>query len=562
MQSPRISKQSFEDDEADEEDALLDTEKCQVKKDLGRAYAAHPFIQGHFLGGLAESFGMKLLIMLFATQHLMKGFANSFVGPPTQYLLAAYKVDGPRLGIFGGVVSLPWAMKPIIGLISDCFPVAGYNKGPYILFVSLLGVTATLLVGIMPHDTIGVEKVVACLFIIQLQLSTSDLLSEAKYAEKMQKKPEKGPELMTYVWFGLTAGSLVATLLIGPCIAHFGVKASYILVAVPLAVVMVPVSLNYMEEKQRSTEEIAAARQHMLAQKEACILCLLMFVSTVVLAILGTVYESIELNAAVAVFVGLVMAVSFTLVLKPLIAKVNLFFLLQTACSLNIGGATFYFYTDTMEQYPEGPHFTMEFYTSVLGVTGSLCSMAGVYTYQKYMTKWSYRSLLLAANVALSVLSFADVVMLSRLNVRMGVPDRAFVLGASVFQTLIAQWMWMPGVVLNSQLCPKGMEATMYALLAGCHNLGFTIASSCGALLLKWLNCAPRGQPGESADFMNLWKASALSTVLPLFTLVMLPWMIPDAYQTEKLLDEDDRDATSGSLWKRWWGEKSAHLSL
>mmetsp|Transcript_1183 Transcript_1183/g.2311 ORF Transcript_1183/g.2311 Transcript_1183/m.2311 type:complete len:563 (+) Transcript_1183:119-1807(+) len=562
MPSPRIPKRSFEDEEADEDEALLPREKKQVKWDLERAHAAHPLEAVHFLASLAEHFGVKLLILLFATQHLMKGFAASFVGPPTQYLLAAYKVDGPRLGIFSGVVSLPWAMKPIIGLMSDCFPIAGFNKGPYILFVSLMGISATLLVGIMPHDSMGVEKVVACLFIIQLQLSTSDLLSEAKYAEKMQKKPERGPDLMTYVWFGLTAGGLVATLLVGPCIAHLGVKASYILVAVPLAVVVAPVALNYMEEKQATAEDIAAARQHMFAQKEACFLCLLMFVSTVALAILGTAYESVELNAAAAIFVGLVMAVSFTVVLKPLIAKVNLFFLLQTACSLNIGGATFYFYTDSVDQYPEGPHFTMEFYTSVLGVVGSLCSMAGIYTYQKYMTNWSYRSLLMATNVALSVLSFADVVMLSRLNIRMGVPDRAFVLGASVFQTLIAQWMWMPGVVLNSQLCPKGMEATMYALLAGCHNLGFTIASSCGALLLKWLNCAPSGQPGESSDFINLWKASALSTVLPLFTLIMLPCMIPDAYQTDKLLDEEDRDATSGSLWKQWWREKSVHLTL
>merc|ERR1719326_2616244 len=97
-------------------------------------------------------------------------------------------------------------------------------------------------------------------------------------------------------------------------------------------------------------------------------------------------------------------------------------------------------------------------------------------------------------NIVLSLLSVTDIVMFTRLNVRLGLPDHAFVLGASVLTTVVAQWMWMPGVVILSQLCPKGMEATMYALLAGCHNLGGTVASSCGACMLKWLNVNPSGE--------------------------------------------------------------------
>ena len=42
------------------------------------------------------------------------------------------------------------------------------------------------------------------------------------------------------------------------------------------------------------------------------------------------------------------------------------------------------------------------------------------------------------------------------------------------------QWMWMPGILLLGQLCPKGSEATMYALLAGCHNLGNSGANMLG----------------------------------------------------------------------------------
>merc|ERR1719160_1522256 len=115
-------------------------------------------------------------------------------------------------------------------------------------------------------------------------------------------------------------------------------------------------------------------------------------------------------------------------------------------------------------------------------------------------------------NIVLSLLSVTDVMMFTRLNVRLGLPDHAFVLGASVLQSVVGQWMWMPGVVILSQLCPKGMEATMFALLAGCHNLGNTIAGNCGAYVLQLLGCLPKGQDAESAQFDHLWIGSALST--------------------------------------------------
>merc|ERR1719478_344357 len=99
------------------------------------------------------------------------------------------------------------------------------------------------------------------------------------------------------------------------------------------------------------------------------------------------------------------MLVSFSLVLSPIIAKFNAFSLIQTALAPSVGGAAYFFYTDTAEQYPEGPHFTPFFYNSVLGTVGGLLSLFGIYTYQRYFSNWSYRWLLVMTNVVVSVLS-------------------------------------------------------------------------------------------------------------------------------------------------------------
>jgi len=532
-----------------------DLEKLPLFSGKGRKPLHGPFAWAANAVGideLADKFGYKLLVMLFASQHLMKGFAAAIMGPCSSYLYKAYNVSGPQMQIYGGVTQLPWAMKPIIGLLSDALPIRGFHKSPYILGASAVGSVCLALIGASARVHLTVTILVICLFFVQLQFSTCDLLTEAKYAEKMQANPEHGPKLMTFVWFGLQTGGLVATMMVGPMLTHYGPHFPYLVALVPATFIMIPMSWNYMEEVQSNSEELAKSRARLMQQKEACALCFLMFVGTMILTFLGIFYESAKVNAIAAIVIAIVMLISFSVVLKPVIAKVNAFFLIQTSVGMSIGGASFYFFTDGPKEYPEGPHFSMEFFTTVLGTVGSICSMFGIYSYQKCVSTWSYRSLLWMTNIIVALLSVTDFMIFTRMNVRLGLPDHAFVLGSSVFGTIIGQWMWMPGIVIMSQLCPKGMEATMYALLAGCHNLGNTISSNTGALLLEYLGCQPSGAPNESKQFEYLWVGSALSSVLPLVTCALIPWLIPDARQTDKLLDDDEQDACAGSLWKTW----------
>jgi len=510
---------------------------------------------------LIQEFGHRLLVLLFVAQHVLKGFANSFLAPCTRYLLASYKVKGPQMQVYGGVIALPWSMKPVIGLVSDAVPLAGYHKAPYIIIVSVMASVACAAIGAVPQAHFSIQCLVLCNFALMMQFSTCDLLTEAKYAEQMQSKPEHGPALMTFVWFGLYAGGLVATILIGPIMSHFGTKMPFLIAIVPVSLIILPVAANYLEETAVNSEQLAITRSNLSNQREACVLCLLMFVSTVMLTVLGIVFQNVRLNALAAIIVAVVMLISFSIVLRPVIAKVNAFFLIQTSLGISIGGASFYFFTDNEDQYPEGPHFSKEFFVSVLGVLGSVCSLIGVCSYQRYATGWTYQQLLMFTNIVNSVLSVSDLLIFTRLNLRLGIPDHAFVIGSNVMSEIVSQWMWMPGVVILSQLCPKGMEATMYALLAGCHNLGITISSNVGAAILQWLDCQPRGDNNESEQFKNLWVGAALGIFLPMLTLVMIPCLIPNTRQTDKLLEDGDVDATAGSLLKKWRGESTPQMT-
>ena len=80
----------------------------------------------------------------------------------------------------------------------------------------------------------------------------------------------------------------------------------------------------------------------------------------------------------------------------------------------------------------------------------------------------------------------------------------------------------------------------MFALLAGSRNLGASLSVYQGTYLLKLLQINPSGATGESAQFENLWLASLIGALLSLVTIVTIPFLIPDRYQTESLLDDDE----------------------
>jgi len=522
-----------------------------IKKDDGRDDP------GFFetLDNLNRHFGFELLSLLFVVQHLLKGFVHSLVGQAEPYVFRLYHVPAPQMQIYQGISSLPWALKPMLGLVSDVLPVCGYNKAPYMLITTLFGAVALILVGVNPNDSMTVRGLVICLFIISLQISTCDLLTEAKYAEKVKENPKHGPSLMTYVWFGMQVGGLVAVVASGFLIQDFGPRSPYLICVLPAAAVAIPIFLGYLQEQRKNSAEVSLARARVFLQWEACLLCIVTFFGIAYLVVCGIATNGDPfINCMAALGVGVVMLVSFSIFLSPVIAKFNAFSLIQTSLSMQMGGAAFYFFTDTPEQYPEGPHFSEFFFNSVMGTCGAVFSLLGIYCYQRYMSHWSYRKLLVCTNVMYAVLSSFDVLLFTRMNLKLGIPDAAFVLSSTCLGSVISQWKWMPGVVILSHLCPKGMEAIMYALLAGCHNLGNMVAASSGALLLQVLGCSPSGAKNESKQFENLWIVSAITTVLPIIPIILLFWLIPDARQDESLMEEEDRDATKGSIYRRMLG--------
>jgi hypothetical protein len=95
---------------------------------------------------------------------------------------------------------------------------------------------------------------------------------------------------------------------------------------------------------------------------------------------------------------------------------------------------------------------------------------------------------------------------------------------------------FMPAVVLTSASCPKGMEATVYALLAGFQNFGSNVAREIGVGLLNYLQI----QTNEPCNFERFPFAIVLAHIIvPSFCIPLIFVLIPDKLMTEKLLEDE-----------------------
>ena len=88
------------------------------------------------------------------------------------------------------------------------------------------------------------------------------------------------------------------------------------------------------------------------------------------------------------------------------------------------------------------------------------------------------------------------MVLVSRLNLAVGVPDAAFVIGSDVVATVISRLTMQPFFVIAARLCPAGTEASLYAFFMSTFNFGNAVAGSWGGVILPVFGVAKGAYDG------------------------------------------------------------------
>ncbi|GAB0497914.1 hypothetical protein MMPV_009251 [Pyropia vietnamensis] len=509
-----------------------------------------------YLTRLTDNFGWRFILILLSSYVGVRGIAHRLVHSAYQPFMrvTAGVTNASEYQAFFTVMNLPWSLKASIGLISDVMPVAGYHKRYYVLGSAVLGSTACAVLAGVPIAKIGGGVTAAVLlFFLSLEVATVDLLVQGVYAKMMVAQPETGSDLVTAVWMFAMLGQLAASAFVG-LFVDSGYPPIFFWVALPfVAQILVPVAVGWLPEERAPR----GFRKEKVRENRAYFgLAILMTAGALGLG-LASLWGSPVVQAVYAVSVSVTLCAATLWLLPRQIGKAQLYLFLMTASHLKLKGALDPFYTGSQECLPGGPSFETSFYLAWTAIIGAIFGLLGAALFQILLSRTWIRLAFWSTTVVSCVAAIVDIIIVKRWNLRIGIPDKVFfVIGDSMLQEVIEMMNVIPAVVLISKLCPPGIEATVYSLLAGYTNFGVAVASAMGSLAMDVAGIHTPGPGGGRCNFDRLPLLIAIGHVgLPLLVLPLTFWLIPNARMTDDLLvgrglpstNADDKDSGGSS---------------
>ncbi|KAG0560670.1 hypothetical protein KC19_9G003700 [Ceratodon purpureus] len=196
---------------------------------------------------------------------------------------------------------------------------------------------------------------------------------------------------------------------------------------------------------------------------------------------------------------------------KPEIFKPLLWFLSSYAVIPGLGSALFYYQT----QY-------LRLGASVLGlarVVGQVGLLFGSFLYNKSLKDVPIRRMFATVQILLSLCMLTDIVLVKRINLDLGIPDKWFVLGASAFVEGIGQFKILPFMVLLAKLCPPGSEASLFAFFMSAQCLASLTNGYLGVALASYLHISANDFSGLPLGIL----IQAFFALLPVLWIGLIP---------------------------------------
>ncbi|WCJ30412.1 Major facilitator superfamily protein [Euphorbia peplus] len=460
-----------------EEDENLEQQKDEGGRRTRRFcnYFCAPIFWGKML---AKETHWTLVFAVLSVYGVSQGLGGAFNRLATEYYFKdVRKLQPSESQIYQGIISIPWLVKPIWGLLTDVLPVFGYRRRPYFIIAGLLGGIAMLLLSL--HEKMHLLFALLLLTAGSAGAAIADVTVDACVAKNSNIHPLLAPDLQSLCTSSSSIGALVGFSISGIFVHWLGPKGVFGLLIIPAGLVLL-VGILFDEP-----------------------------------LMLDFSYRQVNQKFADA---GKAM---WTTLKFPDVWRPCLYMYLSFALSVNIYEGMFFWYTDSKD----GPSFSQETVGFIFSV-GSVGSLLAAILYQNFLKDHPFRDLLFWSQLLFGLSGMLDLIMVLRINLKFGIPDYVFVVLDGSVSKMILNLKWMPLLVLSSKLCPSGIEGTFFALLMSIDNAGLLSSSWLGGLLLHLLNVT-------RTNFDNLWLVIIIRSLLrvsPLCLIFLVPRGTPDAF--------------------------------
>ncbi|KAJ6727920.1 FOLATE-BIOPTERIN TRANSPORTER 4-RELATED [Salix koriyanagi] len=409
---------------------------------------------------MKKAFGASFL-WLICLIYFTQGF-RSFVWTAVSYQLKDNLKLSPSASQFvSSIAFFPWSIKPLYGILSDCIPIKGRKRIPYLVIATFLSLVPWPMLGIDSNLRSSQWHFTVLLTVQNLGSAMADVVVDAMIAEAVRSRE-------------LLSCGLVEENSADSKISHESAYSSNshpmngngdVLDKDNILLKKSSASVTRRKKSQKNGNKRASMRTKSLIPEK------------------GDYLVSRWFHSLKTATYSLLRAFRQPVILRP----DQWLGFPSTHYGSNLSTVMFYYQTE------------------VLNLDASFLGTARV-------VGW-------LAHVGLSLLTLLDIILVSRVNLAYGVSDRIMVVWGSALADAVNQFKFMPFLILSGQLCPPGIEGTLFALFMSINNLGSTLGSFVGAGLASILNLS-------SGSFDNLGLGIAIQVVctyIPIAFLFLIP---------------------------------------
>ncbi|KAL8205644.1 hypothetical protein R6Q57_009195 [Mikania cordata] len=479
---------------------------------------------------LRITFGASFL-WLVCLIYFTQGF-RSFVWAVISYQLNdKSKLSTSASQFVTSMLFLPWSIKPIYGIISDCIPIKGRKRIPYLVTASLFSLVPWVILGSQESLWNSIHQLVIFLLLQNLGSAIADVVIDAMIAEAARhEKATCSGDLQSLSWISMALGGICGSLFGGYALNNFQTNNIFLLFSVlptiqlfscgfvadnSVSISQLPEfstsndsDIDIFDEGRLSTESPSPPKPGTLMRKRSNKSSKKIMSSSVK-------HQEAEKDESLpSQWLQSFKRTDYTLFkafCRPIILRPMVWFFLAQATIPDLSKVMFYYQTEVLN--------LEAFYLGTARVIGWTGLMFGTLTYNRFFKKMKLRKILIFSHVILAQLTLLDLILVSRLNVSLDISDKVMVLFGSALSDVVHQFKFMPFLILSGQLCPPGIEGTLFALYMSINNFGSTMSSFVGTTLASFLDIS-------SGSFDNLSSGIGIRLVCTLIPLVFL-FLIP-----------------------------------
>jgi len=139
---------------------------------------------------------------------------SGLIAQPVRSLLKDWGEDATSIAAFMGLLALPWALKPLLGLVADFVPLRGSRRRNPLILASLASGAGLLVLAFLPIPEGARWLLMALLLVPTIGIALGDVLVDALMIEEGQPRGLTG-RFQSIQWTAANAALLLAGVLGG-----------------------------------------------------------------------------------------------------------------------------------------------------------------------------------------------------------------------------------------------------------------------------------------------------------------------------------------------------------